>query len=288
MYFRITLLSVLSCVFSTGCSAVVDTVIPTPAISTLTISYPEQEPELSLESDLPGMIRVIGDSGANFVTGTVEVSDSRWLPVSKTSGGKVTLAQTVKTQPYDAQNFTNLWKLRISDAHPFRLTIKNLQAEGHWNFSGLPITELTADCGTTKNAFTFDEPNPATFARWELNCGAGVVIAEGLLNSACRDMSIRGGAGSLTLRFNGKEILQAMKVTIDSGTGEIYINEPPEIPARVEITGTSRVFWSAGFIKPLDSENIYLTEGYTGTPVKSIHISISGNSSTVYLNSPSF
>jgi hypothetical protein len=146
--------------------------------------------ELSLFSELPGMIRLIGYSGSDFVTGTVLVSNHDLMPKIEENSNKVNLIQMCKTKIVDSQNLTNLWKLRVSDNQPFHLDIHNEQSEGHWNFSGLPITDLNADLGVAKNAFTFDEANPTVMRKLEFVCGTGEVVAEGILNAACQNMVI--------------------------------------------------------------------------------------------------
>lgn len=293
MCFRINklviIVFILSGVIFTACSPVAVTTESAPAKTyetPIAMPYPTSPVELSLFSDLPGMIRVIGYSGNDFVTGTIQVSNQDWMPKIEESSGKVSITQTSKV--VDSQDLTNLWKLRVSDNRPFRLDIRNGQSEGHWNFSGLPITDLYADLGVGKNAFTFDETNPNVMQKWEFVCGTGDVIAEGILNAACRNMVIEAGKGNLTLRFGGKEILQDLNVTIQAGTGTINISISPDIPARITVAGRNQVILGNGMIK-LDvagNSNIYQTPSYHDVQDKAVKINISGGSGTIYLNPP--
>lgn len=221
MFFRNTALVIpcfiLSSLALTACSPATAqievtpvTIEPTQATTyeiPVTVAYPESPVELNLVSELPDMIRLIGYSGSDFVTGKVKVSNRDWIPQNEKNGNEVSLVQTAKTKVADSQDLTNLWKLRVGDRQPFRLEISNKQAKGHCNFSGLPIIDLYAELGAAKNAFPFDEPNPTVMQKCELHYGTGNVVAEGILNSACRDMVIEAGKGSLNLRFGGKEIL---------------------------------------------------------------------------------
>ncbi len=253
----------------------------------IAIPCPESPVKLELVSDIPGMIRLIGYSGSDFVTGTVEVNNRDWIPEVEKSTGKVRLVQTAQIIPSDTNNLTNLWKLRVSDNEPFRFEIRNRQAEGHWNFSGLPITDLVAEMGDAKNAFTFDEPNPIVMKKCEFHCGAGDVSAEGILNAVCQNLLVQAGTGALTLRFTGKEILQNLQVSINAGTGAINLSVSPEIPARIIITSEGSVIAGEGFIKSGETGNkMYETAGYLKAPGKTIEILISGDSGIIYLNPP--
>ncbi len=295
MCFRITGLIILSFVLSsvvlTSCSPATVKTEPTPGTTyetPITVAYPEAPVELSLVSELPGMMRLIGYSGSDFVTGTVQVSNRDWTPKIEKSGSKVNLVQTAKTKVADSQDNTNLWKLRVSDNESFQLEIRNGQAEGHWNFSGLPITDLYAELGAAKNAFTFDEPNPVVMRRCELLCGTGEVVAEGILDAACQNMVIEAGKGSLTLRFGGKEIIQDLNVTIQAGAGTISISVLPDIPANITVTGRNQVILGDGIIKLDDAGNsdIYETPSYRDVRGEAVKIGISGGSGTIYLNPP--
>jgi hypothetical protein len=250
----------------------------------LKIPYSGTSPELDIRAELPGMLRLIGYSDSDFVTGSVTVYDKRWMPVIVNSQGKVSLIQTTGKLANDDSEFINLWKMRVSDSQPFNLTIQNLQAEGHWNISGLPITNLSAELGSAKNAFTCDESSTTIMQHCELNCGTGEVILEGILNTACQNMRILGRSGNLTLRFGGKEILQSLKVDIRAGAGQIDITIPNEVPARIVTASESKVVTEEGIIRSEGSSNhAYETASYKNNSGNKIEISISGGSGTIYL-----
>ncbi len=295
MFFRITGLIIPSFILSgvvlTACSPTTVEIEPTQATIyeiPVTVAYPEAPVELNLVSELPGMMRLIGYSGGEFVTGTVQVSNRDWIPNIEKSGSKVNLVQTAKTKVSDSQELTNLWKLRVSDNEPFSLVIRNGQAEGHWNLSGLPITNLYAELGTTKNAFTFDELNPTVMQKCELHCGTGDVVAEGILNAACQNMVIEAGKGNLTLRFGGKEILQDLNVIIKAGGETISVSVLPDIPTSITVGGGNQVIVGDDIFRTdgSSSGSSYTTASYRDTLSKTVHISISSGSCTVYLNPP--
>lgn len=171
---------------STGCSS--GNHFTTPAVTVsykvpVSIEYPtEIPPHLILQSVLPGMIRMIGYDSSDFVSGTIEISNPDLAPVTESRGNTVSLVQAAGTDIKNPVDISNLWKLRVSDKTAFALEIHNLMAEGHWNLSGLPITKLYVELGTAKNAFTFDQANPAEMQRAEFQGNTGPVVIEGILN----------------------------------------------------------------------------------------------------------
>lgn len=284
-----TILIIVSLGFA-GCTSSIEKtspMLPTTFEVPIKVLYPDALAELRIISDLPGMIRLIGYSGSDFVLGSVEVSNSEWAPKIENSIGKVSLIQTASKHITHIQDSTNLWKMRVSDSKPFRLQIQNSQAEGHWNFSGLPITDLYAELGAAKNAFTCDETNPIDMQKCELHCGTGDVVIEGILNTLCQNMIIQAGTGNLTLRFGGKEIFQSLKASIHATTGVINITLSSEIPARIIISSEGKVMWGEGIIKSDESRNDnFETTSYHSVAGNKIEISISGGSGLIYLNSP--
>lgn len=286
LYFTVSVL-ILSALLFTGCSGGTEKK-ESIHFETYTVPiniYHHPTPvRLSLVSELPGMLRLIGYSGSDFITGTFEVSKDDWIPVIEEDSNSVSLIQKATTKIRE-ESLTNLWKLRISNNQPLQLEIHNMNAEGHWNFSGLPITDIYADLGTVKNAFTFDEVNPNIMHNFELYCGTGEVTIEGILNAVCQNMIVKAGEGNLNLRFNGKELLQSLKIEISTDNGIIFITIPKEIPAYVVLTGNSKVIHGEGIIKPDSAgNNVFETESYHGFSVNIIEISITGGSSTVYIN----
>ncbi len=231
------------------------------------------------------MMRLIGDSSRDFVTGTIEVTDRGWAPVATASGHTVSLVQECITSPDNLIEITNLWKLRVSDKAAFSLEIHNPQAEGHWNLSGLPITGLYAALGTVKNAFTFDQTNPVVMQRAEFQANSGPLVIEGILNAACREMVVRGGAGELTIRFGGK-LSVSCRASVQTGAGPVKISVSPDTPARIVITGSHVVATEEGLIRQgIDSDReIFETAAYQANPDKVLEIEINGTPTQVFLN----
>ena len=101
-------------------------------------------------------------------------------------------------------------------------------------------------------------------------------------------MVIKAGQGNLTLRFGGKEILQDLNVMIQAATGTINVNVSQDIPVRITVTGRNQVILGDGLmkLKVAGNSNIYETASYHDVQDKTIKITISGGSGTIYLNPP--
>jgi hypothetical protein len=253
----------------------------------LSIAYPAQSATLKLDCRAPGMLRLIGYGGEQFVSGSVQYNREILAPVVNLSQNMVTIAQNKigDSDPNDS-SLINLWKLKVSDQKAFALDISNLSAEGHWNLSGLPVTSMTLQAGQSKNALTTDQPNPTKMNDFRLNCSTGEMIVEGILNSNCQNLRIAGGSGSLTLRFNGKYGGTDLKVSIDGGTGLVRLALPVDIPSRLTSSPVQTVNYSAEFrtIKT-GSQSQYFNYQDNADIQPSIDIILSGNKSQIWLES---
>ena len=253
----------------------------------LSIAYPAQNPTLKLDCRAPGMQRLIGDSGEQFVSGSVQYNREVLAPLVKISENTVTISQNnIADSDASDPNLVNLWKLKVADQKAFALDISNLAAEGHWNLSGLPITSLTLRAGRAKNALTTDQPNPTTMNNFRLNCSSGEVIVEGILNSKCQNLRIAGGSGNLTLRFNGQYAGTDLKVSIDGGTGLVRLALPVDIPARLTSGSGQNVNYSAEYrMLEIGTESQYFNYQEGADVHPSVDITLSGHKGQIWLES---
>lgn len=255
----------------------------------LEIVYPDNNtPCLSLSSDLPGMLRLIGCNSEKFVTGTVQYSASEFCPVIEKTSNRIHISQNSDKLKVDESNpdFLNLWKIRVSDNEPFDLFINNLKAEGHWNFSGLPIRNVVVKAGTGKNAFTTDELNPIRMEKFQVICSTGEVAVEGIMNAAIKRMQIDIEAGVLTLRFNGKNRGDKMDVIVRGGDGIIRLAIPEEIPSTVQLTGHGNIIAGDRFRKvEAGTSDTYVNGTQGDFEDTQINIKIMSNRGPVYLDS---
>jgi hypothetical protein len=252
------------------------------------ITHPGDSAVLSLTSTLPGMMRLIGCDAESFVTGTIQYSEPEFSPQIGEAGCRVYIKQKSSIKEGNEANpdYLNLWKLKVSDARPLGLWIDNALAEGHWNFSGLPIRSLKVKAGAGKNAFTIDEGNPEIMQRFDLVCGTGEVIIEGLMNAACEQMNIEMGVGELTLRFNGENRGSKMDINIKGGKGVIRIVSPDKVLSTVQCMGGGEIITAGKFRKVTEGQGkVYTTRPQGGVEEIQINIKILANSGPVYLES---
>lgn len=254
--------------------------------SPIKIGYPEGSPELGIISRMPGMLRLAADDGEDFVNGVIEVDKEEWFPTTRVEGARVSLIQEAKKIGNNEEP-DNTWKLKASDRRPFILKIENGEAEGHWNLSGMPITELYANLGAAKNAFTFDEVNPQIMERCEIKCGAGETIIEGILNAACESMTIAAGGGDLTMRFRGMTTIANPQTKILPGDGKITLSTPESIPLRFTVAGRNQVIPNGNIIiVPGESGTmVYETPSCGITGAKAIEVEIGSGDANIYLDS---
>jgi len=293
MYFKVTrfIFPLFFCLpwVLTGCSSVEKSAnsVSTEGVTTpVSIPYPAGSPILKLYSDIPGMLRLIGDDSTVFVTGSVEIGNPIWLPVTNVNANIVELIQKFITGKTPGVDIQNTWRLRVSDQIPFQMEIYNLKAEGHWNFSGLPITHLQTMLGTGKNAFTVDEPNPSVMAYGEFTCGSGELIFEGINNANCRLLNIIGGGGAVALRFSGVTPTEKVRVNIKGSTGTINITLPADIPSTIVVTGERQVIPGTGITRlgADGDERRYQTTGYRDALPLLIEIKVTGGTGNIYLD----
>jgi hypothetical protein len=281
--------AVMAVLFLSGCSKAIsipETIPATAQKVPICLDYPLPPAQLRLVSDLPGMMRLAGYSGDNFVSGGVDTSNQDWTPQIERGDHQVALIQRAGTPVKANQDFQNLWKLLVSDSQPFQLEIVNQKAEGHWNLSGLPVTHLRVEAGDAKNAFTFDEANPGLMQSCEIYGSSGEVVLEGILNAGCKEIFIEAGEGPLILRLNGKELSQDLQVGIDGGGGPIKIEVMREAAARFTINSHTSVIPGEGLVKIANhgESRVYETSSYNQSGVKKIDISISGDLSEITIN----
>lgn len=252
------------------------------------ITHPGDSAVLSLTSTLPGMMRLIGCDAESFVTGTIQYSEPEFSPQIGEAGCRVYIKQKSSIKEGNEANpdYLNLWKLKVSDARPLGLWIDNALAEGHWNFSGLPIRNVVVKAGTGKNAFTTDELNPIRMEKFQVICSTGEVAVEGIMNAAIKRMQIDIEAGVLTLRFNGKNRGDKMDVIVRGGDGIIRLAIPEEIPSTVQLTGHGNIIAGDRFRKvEAGTSDTYVNGTQGDFEDTQINIKIMSNRGPVYLDS---
>jgi hypothetical protein len=239
---------------------------------------------LEIKAKASGMVRVAGYGGDNFVEGDIEYNVAEWQPRLEQEDGLIRLSQA-ENLPEKAEipeGFINLWNLRLGDKQSFQLRVRTDNNEGHWNFSGLPITGLDFVTGTGRNGITFDDLNPEVMDQCSFIAGDGNVTMEGLLNFNFQNLAVRGGFGLLTLRFNGIELQRKAGVSIEGGVGDMVISIPQRIPACIMVNGSAQVLTGGVFNW---REGRYETLSYHADTLKTLELNINAGSGIIHLES---
>jgi hypothetical protein len=261
-----------------GCS--MQNTLPTPEIRSVSAAFPEgSAASLEIESDVPGMIRVIGASSDNIVSGTISYNVSGWRPKLVQNGSKVSLVQPRNSKQASA-GYTTLWNLRLGDAKPFDLIVKTDLNEGHWNLSGLPITGLFVTAGAGKNGYTFDDPNPVIMKTFNLTAGTGDITVEGLLDFNCPVMKIKAGHGTATIRFTGDGLSRDVQVSIEGGSGSMVVYLSSNTRARIHVDKLDKIVPVVGLKQ---EGNDFQTAEYSPGHSPELEISIKSGSGRIEL-----
>lgn len=214
------------------------------------VPYPDASPiNLEIVVGAPGQVHARRTRMEGFVGGTVEYDRELWAPKVEQRAGKVRISQAERLESHMdfSLDFVNRWDLLIGDQKPFGMEVRCGVNRGRWELGGLPLTDLRIETGVSENVFTFDSPNPASMRSLELRCGVASVEMEGLLNTGAERIDVKGGVGSVTLRFTGQSPKQNTRVKIEGGVGQFTIAVGEMVPARAIITGLVGVTPRGGF-----------------------------------------
>ncbi len=130
------------------------------------------------------------------------------------------------------------------------------------NLHGLPLAGFCIDAGENDFAVHFTTPNPVHGGKANISLQGGSFRATGLLNSRFHALTVQTKKGGIHISFDGISLEQSMSVQLHSCTGDIQIELPVHIPARIvfrTVTGTATA--DTDHYIPVDS-TIYETDSY--------------------------
>ncbi len=131
----------------------------------------------------------------------------------------------------------NEWDIRLGNSLPMRLTIGVGAGSSKLDLSGVRLSRLRLDGGAGDMTLRFDTPNPEALSEIQINSGAGKVDLQGMGNANFEQFSFKGGAGQVSLDFNGAWTRSAT-VDVISGVGQVTVRVPREIGVRVKTSGS--------------------------------------------------
>lgn len=130
------------------------------------------------------------------------------------------------------------------------------------NLSGLPLAGLHIEAYVGDYTIDFATPNPTGQGDCHIALGSGDFRGSSLLNSRFDHMTVRTVSGRIRLAFDGLSLEHDMLVRLESDSGGVWLEIPPDIPAKITyVTDSGRVIKVDEGYAQVDS-TIYETGGY--------------------------
>lgn len=173
----------------------------------------------------------------NFVEGTATYNVPDFKPEIKSAGGKVSINQgnyKLNGIP-NLSNIKNIWDLKLGKT-PMDLTINAGAYEGHYDFGGLALTNLSISDGASEVTADFSAPNPEKMNFLTYKTGASNVTLLNLSNANFLTLVFESGAGNYKLDFGGK-LQRDASATVRSGVSNVTLVIPAGLATTVKVSG---------------------------------------------------
>lgn len=231
-------LATLACGFQTNLP---NMATPGPDI-TSQVSVPVPDADTSLTLSFGAGKLVLAPGATNLVDGTATYNIPDFKPEIKTEAGDISIAQgDYKMTGFPAlNNIKNEWTLNLGSA-PMSLNINAGAYEGHFDFGGLALTNLSVNDGAAEVTADFSAPNSEKMSVLSYKTGASNVTLKNLGNANFSSLVFESGAGNYTLHFGGK-LQRDGSVNVRSGMSNLTLVIPPRVAATVKVSsGLSNV-----------------------------------------------
>ncbi len=253
----------------------------------INISYPEALP-LSLRLDFPaGRLNV--EAGAEtFITGEVICSHPGWEPKVLIQGGNVAIRQNKIEGDFGRwRHFKNDWALQLGTLQPFTFHANAGAGQAILALGGLPITSLFLDCGAGEMKANFSRVNPQKTDLIRLNCGAGHIQIDQLLNANTELIKVEIGAGQADINFTGEALTRDLQAKINVGVGQANVNVKRGIAVQVESESGQNFLSKFRVASPLRQvgPTLYQTPDFATTTDPKLTIRIQSGLGAVDVNS---
>ncbi len=163
-------------------------------------------------------------------------------------------------------------RLELSNRTPLNLRMELGAVEARLDLGGLRVQELGLETGASDTQISFSEPNPVEAGHCSFKAGAASLKIEALGNSNCRNLSVSGGVGALTLDFSGDWKHDATG-EINVGLGAIEIRVPAELGVRIDRRTFLMAFDAPDLVK--QDGGVWLSRNWE-TAKRRLTLSVSG------------
>jgi hypothetical protein len=257
-FLAVLTLATMACGFSINLPSV-----PTPGpevTDEITVATPDSEATRLKISFGAGELTLSPGATDMLVDGTATYDIPNFKPEVIQNGSDIEIKQG-QLKWLNVSNFKNEWDLKLGET-PMELEINAGAYQGHYEFGGLALTDLTIKDGASDVNVSFSEPNPTEMSVFRYETGASSVKLTGLANANFSTLIFNGGAGDYTLDFSG-ELRQDATVRSETGFGNLLLVIPRGVDARVTIEGGPvNVNHSSGWGQ---SDQTYTQEGSGST-----------------------
>jgi hypothetical protein len=138
----------------------------------------------------------------------------------------------------------------LSPAVPVRLFVELGAANAELSLGGLSVREASIETGASRTTVRFAEPNRVSCDELRFELGAAEFDVLQLGNARCATVSLKGGAGRLTVDFGGAwSPDREHEVSVEIGLGGLTLRFPRELGVTVDLDRFLVAFDSEGFTK---------------------------------------
>ena len=126
------------------------------------------------------------------------------------------------------------------------MTVNAGAIKGEWELGGLRLRGLAWKQGAADTTIRFSQANPENLDGFNIEAGASSLKVLGLANVNAHSARINMGAGSLSLRFDGK-LARDVEVALEGGAAAVTIDSggnPVQVVVGKSLTAVSSGDWS--------------------------------------------
>ncbi len=231
-FLTVLTLATMACSFSIDLPSV-----PTPGpevTDEVTVTTPAGERTRLKISFGAGELTLSPGATDMLVDGTATYNIPNFKPEIIENGSDIEVKQG-NFKSLNVTNFKNEWDLKLGET-PMELEINAGAYQGHYEFGGLALTDLTIKDGASDVNASFSDPNPTEMSVFRYETGASSVKLTGLANANFATLIFNGGAGDYTLDFSG-DLKQDATVRSETGFGNLMLVIPKDVDARVTVEG---------------------------------------------------
>jgi hypothetical protein len=179
-----------------------------------------------------------------LVHGSITYNVPALKPTVTTTGNTVRIEQEKSGYAAIRDNVKNDWDLTLGSA-PMALTLSIGAAKVRLELGGLALANLAIAQGATDFALTLSQPNLIELDTLRFNAGAARSALRGLGNLNARRLEFKGGAGVLSLDFDGA-LRQDLAVSISAAAGSVVVAVPKGVPTEASLTGVMTTVNTSG------------------------------------------